>query len=184
MNRALRAQRQVKLKCKTEGTPITLRWEELSDDPPAIDPTTGARLAADDPTSSPATEKICVTKVFVHFVQPIKSEYRKFAEMQAGDAIVDMVFDLYRITDAGDSAMVAVGDVVDELALNAANRAIADGDDLVIGSSVDVSQLKNVNAEFGGRLWVQKEIGEDLAKNWDTIYSSVNINRALLLRLQ
>jgi hypothetical protein len=183
MNIAKRAKQQIKLKCKLEGTPITLTWQDASADPPAVDPTTGAGILADDPTAVIGSSRSCTTKAFVHFVQPIQSAYRKFAEIEAGDSIVDLVFDLYRVTDAGDTAL-EVDDVVDELTFNSANRAIADDADVAIGTLVEAHTLNALTVTFGGRKWVQKEIGEKLAANWDCCYSNVNLNRALLLRLQ
>jgi hypothetical protein len=119
-------------------------------------------------------------RAFIHFANPSTSAYRKFAEVEVGDAIVDFPLDLLRITDAGDTELT-VGDVVDELAFSAANRDVENSSE---GDAIEPFELTNLSIEFGGHRWVQKEIGEELARNWDTLYAGMDINRALLLRRQ
>ena len=174
---AKRARLMTKLRCKREGTPVTLHWQEWPDGPPAADPTTGAYL-----TSSTATRRSLAVKAFVHITGPTTSTYRRFAEIEAGDAIVDFPLDLYRITDPGDTNF-ETGEVTDELTLNAANRALdgVEDTDWATGEIVAPSDLSNVSLEFGGHTWVQKTVGEELAENWDTIYSGIAINRAMLV---
>lgn len=177
---AKRARLEIKLRCKRDGTTITMRWEETNAPLPDADPTTGARIVEDTASSVPATQKSCTTKGFPHYVQPITSGYRKFAEIEAGDVILDMPFQLYRVTDGGDAGLT-VGSVLDELALSQANQDMTNE---AVGSSLDAHSLQRLSFEFGGRRWVQKEIGEELSANWDCIYGNIDINRSFLLRLQ
>ncbi len=62
------------------GTPVIVRWAIIAD--AVLDPTTGAQLGA----LTVASQTI---RAFVHFVAPITSGIRQFAEVEAGDVIVD-----------------------------------------------------------------------------------------------
>lgn len=171
------AQKRAKLRTKLDGTSITLRWTEWPNGKPTEDPTTGATPVNDaEPTKTPV---LCTATVraFVHFISPTTSGYRKFSEMQEGDAIVDFPLDLLRITDAGDTSL-EVGDIVDEVAFSQANRTATES---ATGDDVDPEDLENVSMVFAGKTWVQKQIGEELAQNWDTLYHDLNINRAMLM---
>jgi hypothetical protein len=119
-------------------------------------------------------------RAFVHIVAPMQSGYRRFAEISSGDAIVDFPLDLIQITDPGDTAF-AVGDVVDEIAFSQANRALGDDGDSALGTIIEPSDLSNVGMEFGGHKWVQKEVGEELIKNWDALYAGLSLTRAMLM---
>jgi hypothetical protein len=171
------AQKRAKLRTKLDGTSITLRWTTWPNGRPADDPTTGATPVTDaDPGKLPV-EKTATVRAFVHFIQPITTTYRKYAEVEAGDAIVDFPLDLLTITDAGDTAF-AVGDVVDELAFAAANRSATES---ATATDVDPEDMLNLSFEFAGRRWAQKKIGEELAQNWHALYADLNINRAMLV---
>src|SRR5262245_13818937 len=69
-----------RLRSHPARTTITLRWNELS--PVQTDPTTGDQLGT-------AVAKTKEVKALVHFVAPTTSGVRMFAEIQAGDAIID-----------------------------------------------------------------------------------------------
>ncbi len=170
------AQKRAKLRAKQDGTSVTLKWTEWPDGAPELDPTSGAALGSSQPV-----EKSASVRAFVHFANPAASGYRKFAEIETGDAIVDFPLDLLRVADAGDTDLTA-DDVVDELAFAAANRAIGDSDESATSTDVEPTDLENLKLEFAGKVWVQKEVGQELARCWDTLYTGLNINRALLLR--
>lgn len=169
------AQKRAKLRAKQDGTSVTLNWVEWPDGKPAVDPTTGSYPVVG--SSLPVTRTASV-RAFVHFANPSSSGYRRFAEIEAGDAIVDFPLDLLRVTDAGTTALT-VGAVVDELAFSAANR---DAVESALGDDVEPYQLENLSMTFGGHTWAQKEVGEELARNWDTLYTGLDINRAMLMR--
>lgn len=168
------AQKRIKLRAKRDGTTITLKWVV----PPttAEDPTSGAHPVGEDDTAG--VDKSLATKAFIHFIQPVKSGRRVFAEMEVGDAIVDLPFDLIQISGAGTTSLT-VGQVVDEIAFSQANLAAVTP---ATGAVIEPSSLKSVSMVFGGHTWVQKELGEELAANYDTLYSGLNINRAFLMR--
>jgi hypothetical protein len=174
------AQKRAKLRTKVSGSSVTLSWTEWPNGAPDIDPTTGARPITTDPSLAPV-QKTATVRAFVHFVAPITSGKRMFAEVQVGDAIVDFPLDLLRITSSGDTEF-EVGDVVDELAFTAANNALdPETDASAEGDSIEPGDLENLSLEFAGKRWIQKEVGEELAKTWDTLYSGLNINRAMLV---
>ncbi len=171
------AQKKAKLRSKKDGTTIVLKYTEWPNGKPDPDPTTGAWLTGSDTTKIGVTHSASV-RAFVHFIEPITSGYRKFAEITAGDAIVDFPLSLIRITEVGDTAFT-VGQIVDEVAFGAANRAVTNS---ALGDDVDPqADLENVSMVFANHTWVQKEVGEELARNWDTLYSGININRAMLM---
>ncbi len=171
------AQKRAKLRTKLNGTSVTLRWVTWPDGKPALDPTTGAAIT--DPDKLPE-DHFASVRVFVHFINPITSGIRQHAETEIGDAIVDFPLDLIQITDAGDTEFEA-GQVVDELSFSHANRTLTEEEDSAVGNVIAPETLERVTMEFGGRYWVQKEVGEDLVRSWDTLYSGLNINRAMLM---
>jgi hypothetical protein len=77
------AQAQIAAVTQMHGTDITLRWREQAD--PEIDRTTGAELGA-----APPVEKSEVLRGMVHFIAPILSESKRFAEIASGDAMLDL----------------------------------------------------------------------------------------------
>ncbi len=84
--------------------------------------------------------------------EPPRAVLRQYQEIQAGDLILDVA----------DNAYVTLPD----------------------GSTVLLDDLsgKGVRLEWGGQLYVQKEIGEDLASAWNVIVQGQRIGRTLLLR--
>jgi hypothetical protein len=168
------AQKKAKLRCKQEGTVIQLSWTEWPNGEPDEDPTTGAKIETEEYTSVRRTANI---RAFVHIHEPVTTSYKAFAEIAAGDAIVDLPFSLIRITDAGDTSLT-VGQIVDELTFSQANRAVEDS---ALGTDVEPADLENPSMVFAGTTWVQKRIGDQLAKNWDAIYAGLNINRCFLM---
>lgn len=176
---AKRAQKIVKLRTKREGTVIQLQWTEWPNGKPDVDETTGAALVSSDaPNKTPAPRSASV-RAHVHFIAPTTSQNRKFAEMAVGDAIVDFPLDLIRVTDAGETSLLA-GEIVDEISFSMANRTVTES---ALGESVNIEDLENVKLSFGGWDWAQKEIGEELVRSWDTLYSGLNINRAILVTI-
>lgn len=65
------------------GTDITLRWVEQSG--AVMDPTTGAEISA-----SAATEKSESVRAMIHYIAPIISDVQRFAELNSGDAMLDL----------------------------------------------------------------------------------------------
>lgn len=170
------AQKRAKLRTKQNPTMVTLKWTEWPNGEPATDPTSGAKLVGDATNKAP-TQKSAVVRAFVHFIAPTTSQRRVYSEVETGDAIVDFPLDLIRITDAGDTSLT-VNSIVDEVTLSQSNRDIEDS---AIGDTVTPHDLENLSLEFANKTWAQKNIGNELAETWDTLYSGINITRAMLV---
>lgn len=164
--------KRVQLRAKACGTPVTLKWTEWPQGEPAIDPTTGAA------SGNGGVEKECTVKAMVHFVAPATTAYRAFAEVQAGDCIVDLVTPLVRVTDPGGSPLKA-GEVVDQFTFSAVNRATSPP---ATGAEVSLDSLKGLFLEIDGQRWVQKEVGRELALAWDAVFAGTMFAQSLLLR--
>ena len=77
--------RRIPLNLQESGTDVTLTWTEFSG--ATTDPVTGAR------SGGTATTKTTKVKGFIHEVSAT-SVVRQFAEIEAGDAIVDLAGDV------------------------------------------------------------------------------------------
>jgi hypothetical protein len=174
------AQKRAKLRTKFSGTTVTLRWLEWPNGRPEIDPTTGAYPVTTNPAFAPV-ERTANVRVLVHFINPVTSGKRMHAEVEVGDALVDFPLDLIEITDPGDTSLTA-GQVVDELAFTAANNTVdPENGATAEGETIEPGDLEGLSLQFKGATWVQKEVGEELLKTWDTVYSGLDINKAILL---
>lgn len=85
--------------------------------------------------------------------EPARSVTRTYQEIQTGDVILDVLPD-------APVAMYPSG----------------------VAVSLDSLAGKGVRLEWGGRLYVQKEVGEDLAQAWSAIVGNQKLHRTLLLR--
>jgi hypothetical protein len=162
-----------------------------------VDPTTGSRLpeppewlgdlaagsigggGGEAPSPEPIPKSV-TTKAFLHFVMPTLTTARMFAEVQAGDCIVDMVFPLVRITYAGDTDLV-VGTVLDQLTAAGSEASLTSGQEPAEWEEISVATLPNAYAEISGERWVQKQIGKELARSWDVLYADIRLSQVILL---
>jgi hypothetical protein len=159
-------------------TQVTLQWTEWPDGKPTVDVTTGASLAT---AESIPVQKSCTAKALFHSIAPAKSKVRMFAEMQVGDAILDFLCGFVRVTAAGDTGLV-VGAVLMEWDLNIANRALASGQTAATATAVQVESLEQISFTVDSQKWVQCEIGDELARSWDSIFGTVKTARSILVR--
>jgi hypothetical protein len=82
-----RYEKQIAIRAKRQGNTITMKWTTWPNGKPSVDPTTGATPATGDklPVESSTT-----FRAFFHEIAPSTSAYRIYAEIQTGDAILDL----------------------------------------------------------------------------------------------
>lgn len=136
-------QKRLELNLSKDGTDVVLYWVEIVGG--ALDPT-GAIVSGTETLMSGTM------KGFVH-AEPAKSVVRQFAEIEAGDLIVDL------------------GPSPDVTLLSGTGKV-----------SLDSISSKGPRFQVGGELYVQKEIGDKLGKSWDVILRGQKLSRTLLLR--
>ncbi len=175
LSNAARAQRRMEIAAKRLGSTVTLKWTEWPDGKPAVDPTTGAAIETVD---QQPVQKTSTANCFVHFIAPGQHVVRQHAEIETGDVILDALPQLKRITDAGTTELV-VDSVVTVYALNAANREASEA---ATADDVTLDSLEELSFDVDGVRYVQKQVGERLAKSWDAIVAGFKFSRPLLLR--
>ncbi len=176
---AKKADKVNRIRQKTLGTPVTLRWNEWPDGRPEPDPTTGARLATDE---SVPVQKTFITRAWTHQVAPTQSMARKFAEIQVGDMIVDFSAPIVRVEEVGATEF-EVGQVMDVYTFNAANRAVSSEDPAIPeDEEVLLQSLENLSFIIKGEVWVQQDVGKDLIMSWADTYAGALFGQAFLLR--
>lgn len=166
-----------KIAARVKGTLITLRWRDWPAGKPAVDPTTGSVAPTEE---QPAVESSLQFRAMVHFVQPTMGTIRLHAEIQVGDAIVDVNVKFYRVTDAGETDL-EVGSVYNEYDVMDAERTAGSS---VLKEEVFVHTLENSVFEIDGRIYRQKKVGDALAKSWGAIVSDIGMFNAIALELQ
>lgn len=129
------------------GSDIIVQWMQTDGGTP--DPVTGAQAGAVQTPVSGVMRALGAE-------EPARTVLRQFAEIQAGDLILEtdpsgLVTILPNQTQSGTVAL----------------------DDLA---------GKGVRFEWGGRLYAQAEIGEELALAWSVIIANQKLYRTLLLR--
>lgn len=188
--RTREALRRAQIRCKSKGQCLTLRWQAWPNGRPTQDPVTGAFL----PSSSlyEAVEMSCPTKAFTHYTLPT-STVRQFSEVQVGDMIADFVLPLVSVATAGNTTL-AVGQVCDIVAFNAANRALSPGQTPATYSGyVHLEDLPNCEVDAyptaqdqqnntNASCWVQAKIGDDLARSWESVFCNLVLGHSVLLR--
>lgn len=190
---ASRARKTLLKRSKKEGTPVTIEWKEWPEGT-VFDESGRASLDFEvmynddvmyNETLSYESGSVIINgtttvPAFIHYIAPSTSSYQAFAEIESGDAILDLVVPLYRITNAGDTDL-SVGEMVSLFDLNAANRALSTGDAEAVGTEVNVAELTDPVIIIDGQRWVQKKIGQKLAKCWDAVFNGVKLSQSLLL---
>jgi hypothetical protein len=169
--------RHAQIAARVKGTTVVLRWREWPDGRPAADPTTGAVLATEE--LQPLLLSLTL-KTLVHFVQPTTTGIRQHVEVQVGDVIVDFNVPLVRVLDAGDTALEA-NQVLSEFDLKVAN-ANSPGQSASY-ETLEIEGLEQLTFEIDGRRYVQKPVGDQLARSWEAVISDIQFSRALLLKL-
>jgi hypothetical protein len=123
----------------------------------------------------------CDTKAMLHFVGPAMTASRLFAEIAAGDCIMDLAVSLFRVESDGDTGL-APGSVVDEFALLRANNVLSAGQTPATAGEVSPNSLKSLEVFIAGERWVQQKVGEELARTWDAVFAGVKFSQSFLLR--
>jgi hypothetical protein len=82
-----RDERRIAIAAKKVGNTITMKWTTWSAAKPAADPSTGASLTT---VSSHPVESSATFKAFFYEIAPSQSAYRAYAEVQTGDAIMEL----------------------------------------------------------------------------------------------
>jgi hypothetical protein len=183
-------------RCNQSGAFICLKWVEWSGSigEPYKDPTTGARLSDSSQSGQAPTQVTCRTRAFTYFVQPAKSVGRIYSEIQVGDAICDFIIPLFQVSNPGSTSL-ALGQIIDVFQLGAINRALTSGQTpaTVNPDRIKVESLKGAAVcmyrskydwenDVHGESWVQKEVGTELAKSWESVYGNQLLGEAVLLR--
>lgn len=180
-SRSGHARRQAEIFVKRKGETVSLLWTEWPNGKTTADPTTGATPQDND--HQPVVRTLDF-KCLVHFIAPTITSVRQHQEVQVGDAIIDFIPQLVRVTDAGDTDL-AVGDLITIYALNLANRApvVVDGGEAATATTIDLFTLEDPRFIIAGSTWVSKPVGEGLAKSWDAVLAGgVIYSRPFLLR--
>lgn len=164
----------IKLRCKREGTDVAVAYLDWPDGKPAAG-------AWGETVADSGSAKTFSTKCFIHSVEPVTTGARKFAEVKAGRKILDFALGWYRITDKGDTTLENRG-IYDTILVGRANRALATGMTPATFESITPFELDKPTFTIKGQQWVQEEIGEELLKDWDAIYSNLEISMAVLVR--
>lgn len=164
------------LACKADGTPVLINYAYWPSGKPA--PLANGRLVPTE--AKPKRSGSLTLKCFWHYIAEAKSGLRIHAEVAIGDAIIDIVEPIIRVTDAG-STDFEIGDLVGKWEFNEANREAATsaaGDEIRLDS---ISGMENVVFTVDGVNWVQKQIGEALARSWNQSLQGITFGTAYLL---
>jgi hypothetical protein len=127
----------------TGGTDVPVFWQEFQGG--SVDAVTGAVV---DGVEVPMSGTI---RAFGK-QEPPRSFLRQFAEIQAGDLIVDVPADGVIAVSPGGT------------------------------TTLDAIKNKGVRFQWGDQLYVQAEVGEALAECWNAIVQGQRLGRTLLLR--
>jgi hypothetical protein len=121
------------------------------------------------------------TKAFIHTIN-VTSAYRLFTEIQEGMKIIDLVTPFVKITDPGSSDLLE-GQVCDANEFQSFRRAIAEeGGTQPSSVPINLCDLDQVHVIIDEEHWVQQQVGERLAKVWDSVFSGYKLSQSLLLR--
>ena len=191
--RTKRALKLAQIRCKNRGEPIALKWQSWPNGQPQADPTTGAWLS--NGSSNDAVEQMCLTRAFVHFIAPAVGVSRQFAEVQTGDAIIDLLIPLVLVAAPGGTTLAA-GQVVDLPTYNAANRTAAAASlaqATATTMNFEISTLQEVQvimydsvadqqSDANGLVYTQAKIGDQLAKSWESVFGNELLGQSILVR--
>lgn len=170
-----RDQKAMQLFVKRNGTTVLLEWLEWPNGKPEED-VTGSSVAT---VEQAAVKKTCQCLALTHQIAPLENKVRMHAELTLGNAMLDFAFPFYRITSAGDTNL-AVGQVVDQLALNKANREM-NGEEAE-GDEISLSTLGEITATFNGQKWVQCEVGDALKASLDAVHADIQFASTIVVR--
>lgn len=127
------------------------------------------------------TQKSLTTKAFIHTVK-VTTAYRLFSEIEEGMLIVDLVTAFVKITDPGSSDLLE-GQVIDTNEFQSHKREVAEGGgQQPTAVPLNVTTLKNPSIVIDGQRYLQKEVGDRLAKVWDSVFAGYKMSQTLLLK--
>jgi hypothetical protein len=168
--------RAAQLACKVDGTPVTISYAYWPSGKPT--PLANGRLVPTE--ANPKLSGSFSMKCFWHYISEAKSGLRIHAEVAVGDAIIDIVEPIIMVTSAGETNLV-VGDLVGKWEFNEACRMAgvpATGTEVRLDS---ISGMESVVFSVDGVNWVQKTIGEALARSWNQSVQGITLGTAYLL---
>lgn len=163
---------------KRKGESVTLKWTEWPDGKPTPDPTTGSSITG---VGQAPVQRSLTFKALVHFIAPAVNQVRQHQEVAVGDAIIDFIPQLVKVTAVGNTSLT-LNQLCTIYDLNAANRALTSGQTAATSTDIDLWALEDPRFEIAGSTWTQKPIGEGLAKSWDANFGGIVFSRPFLLR--
>jgi hypothetical protein len=138
---------------QTGGSDVFVYWTEVTGG--SADPVTGAVVGGvETPVSG-------VLRAF-GAEEPARTVLRQFSEIKAGDLILDID--------------------PDGLVNLFPQQVLADGHQLSGTITLDNIADKGVRFEWGGQVYDQAQVGEELARAWNVIIGNQRLGRTLLLR--
>ena len=156
--------------------PIALRWTEL-----AVPP---GYLADVETSPRPvATPRVAIVTAFLHYVNIHTTGYTRYTQVRQGDVILDfpgdvdlenkpqLRFEIGGQIILGDALLAGDGD---PLLAGDGGSILTDSGDTIPVASADMR---------GGKIYVQKDGGDEIAASWDVRCNGQPVTRTVLVTL-